>query len=82
MIRLVFSGRTSLAVLHLAVVSLRLGEDAGGGGVPLQLVHAAVGCNAAKDGSALQISCRQKKEEEEEKRVRGVTTMMTSQPIT
>lgn len=49
--------RTSPSVLHSAGVSLRLREDAGGGGVPLQLVHASVGQNATEDGGALQISC-------------------------
>lgn len=50
--------RTSLSVLHLAGVSLRLREDAGGSSVPLQLVHTSVRKNAAKDRSALQISCK------------------------
>lgn len=52
------SRRTGLRVLHPAVVSLRLGEDAGGGGVPLQLVNTSVRRDSAKDGSALQISCK------------------------
>ena len=49
--------RTGLRVLHPAVVSLSLGEDAGGGGVPLHLIHTSIRGNAAEDRSALQISC-------------------------
>lgn len=54
---------TGLSVLHLALVPLRLGQDAGGGRVPLQLVQAAVGRDAAQDRRALQVSCERAAEQ-------------------
>lgn len=46
-----------MGVLHLAVVSMRLRQDAGSSRVPLQLIEAAAGQDAAEDWSALQVSC-------------------------
>lgn len=62
---------TSLSVLHLALVPLHLGQDAGGGRVPLQLVQAAVRRDAAKNWSALQVSCERAAEQTSET---GATT--------
>lgn len=54
----VWACHTSLRVLHLAVVSLRLREDAGGGCVPLQLINTLIRWDAKKDRSTIEISCR------------------------
>lgn len=57
---------TRLSVLHLAVVPMRLRQDAGSGRVPLQLIQAAVGQDAPEDWSALQVSCDRVEEQPSE----------------
>lgn len=56
--------RTSQRVLHLTVVSLCFGQDAGSGGVPLHLVDTAIRGHSAKDRSALHVSCEETRKEE------------------